>query len=580
MTVYDTDKPLGFIKISPTLFLILICVSTSLYILYQWLLPKPLPGIPFNENSTKSIWGDAPDMLNEISHTNEFNLWCTRQAEKLKSPICQVFVQPFSKPWILLADFREAQDIMMRRNEFDRSTYIIRRMGSMGQFRARYKSDAEWKRNCQWVQDLMTPSFLNGVIGPQMHVIARNIVSLWDERSRVANGRPFSASHDLVNASGDVMMSFAFGKDFKHTALQPQIEYVSKLEPTESDTTIDDEPMHFSDAPVHDFVKATHDATEILEEVTNSFTPRAFLRWKLQFSSWYRKTFAVKEQILREQGQISVQNLNAGEVESGFDHMMMREQKAAEKMGRNPYFEGQPIIDELFGEMIAGHHTTGAALVWIMKFLTENPSVQEKLRTALHASQPTALEEKRTPTFDELNSAKLPYLDAIIEETLRLHATTITREAKCDTELLGHRIPKGTTVFLCSNGPSCYSPSFSIDESKRSASSRAAKPRAWDETKDMRVFDPERWFVQSEDGEKEFDRTAGPQLVFGLGTRGCFGQRLAYMEMRIMTSIIVWNFDLTPVPESLCSHEATDGISHQAVKCFIRPKRITETMPN
>ena len=36
-----------------------------------------------------------------------------------------MFMRPFGKPWVIVADFREAQDIQTnRQHEFDRSTYI------------------------------------------------------------------------------------------------------------------------------------------------------------------------------------------------------------------------------------------------------------------------------------------------------------------------------------------------------------------------------------------------------------------------------------------------------------------------
>lgn len=48
------------------------------------------------------------------------------QALQLDSPIFQMFMTgPFGKPWVVLADFREAQDIQMcRQGEFDRSAFL------------------------------------------------------------------------------------------------------------------------------------------------------------------------------------------------------------------------------------------------------------------------------------------------------------------------------------------------------------------------------------------------------------------------------------------------------------------------
>jgi cytochrome P450 len=227
-------------------------------------------------------------------------------------------------------------------------------------------------------------------------------------------------------------------------------------------------------------------------------------------------------------------------------------------------------------------HTTSAALGWIIKFLAENQDVQLRLRSEMRSAYGQAVEEGREPTFEELNQTRHPYIEAVVEEALRCHSTTVTREATADTELLGYHIPKGTVVFCISNGPGFYKPALPVDDSKRSPTSKAAaKPRGWNESQDMRAFNPNRWLVEKSGGNGEsgetklqFDGNSGPQLIFGSGPRGCFGRRLAYIEMRILTALTVWNFELLPTPLELSGHSATDGISHRAVQCYVRLQEI------
>lgn len=91
-------------------------------------------------------------------------------------------------------------------------------------------------------------------------------------------------------------------------------------------------------------------------------------------------------------------------------------------------------------------------------------------------------------------------------------------------------------------------PGFSVDENKRSETSKAAKlegrSKSWD-PEDIGVFKPERWLVPASSGKDtglkyEFDSSAGPVLAFGLGVRSCFGKRLAYLELRILLTVIIW----------------------------------------
>jgi hypothetical protein len=112
----------------------LLSVTVVLYALYQWLLPNPVPGIAYNPEATRSLLGDAADMIKEVSVTGEFRVWCAKQVKRMNSPICQVFIRPFGKPWILLADFRESKDILMRRKEFDKSSFLSDGMACMGAF--------------------------------------------------------------------------------------------------------------------------------------------------------------------------------------------------------------------------------------------------------------------------------------------------------------------------------------------------------------------------------------------------------------------------------------------------------------
>ena len=219
--------------------------------------------------------------------------------------------------------------------------------------------------------------------------------------------------------------------------------------------------------------------------------------------------------------------------------------------------------------------------MWLAKYLTDSPRIQTKLRSVLYEALSAAKEEDRDFTFDEIRRAKLPYFDAVIEEMLRINAVTVTREALCDTTILGYPIKKGTQVFFVSNGPGFLSPSITLDDSKRSESSRAAKLNAtWDETQDLTVFDPERWLVRKNNGkglsenDVEFDGAAGPQLVFGLGPRACWGRRLAHMEMRTIIAMLVWKFELLETPPAVSSHAGLEGIARVPQQCYIKLRKI------
>jgi hypothetical protein len=88
--------------ITGTLFL-------AAWLLYQWLLPKPIPGIPYNKSATKTIFGDIPDMINHLKTSKELADWILAPNERHNSPIVQLFIDLFGGPTVVISDYREAQ---------------------------------------------------------------------------------------------------------------------------------------------------------------------------------------------------------------------------------------------------------------------------------------------------------------------------------------------------------------------------------------------------------------------------------------------------------------------------------------
>lgn len=68
--------------------------------------------------------------------------------------------------------------------------------------------------------------------------------------------------------------------------------------------------------------------------------------------------------------------------------------------------------------LVAGHETSSTALSWCLFALTQATHVQDKLRREILAVSTD------TPSLEEL--ASLPYLDAVIHETMRMYAPLAT----------------------------------------------------------------------------------------------------------------------------------------------------------
>ncbi|KAI4594425.1 hypothetical protein KJ359_008213 [Pestalotiopsis sp. 9143b] len=584
---WEQVRPFGF------LFVTLLLCS---YLLYQWLLPKPIPGIPYNVESSRKIMGDIPALLREISGTDKtFIDYIMRQARSHNSPVVQLFLSPFRKPMVVINDFQESQDLLMRRKEFDRSQFLSDIFGgAVPEHHIMKPTNGVWKAHRRLLQDLMSPPFLNQVAGPNLYANTQSLIDLWTLKADIAQGRPFSATDDIYGAALDAIFAFTFGKSFSYNATAPNMhllqglsaEEIARLRGSGGD---DDKPVGFPTAPRDKAVTATFDVAHAIEEING--IPFAKLVWKLVTArkARFSRALKLKDEYINDELKAAVARIQSSDadVRSAVDLMVQREAKIAQKDGRPTDYFSRTMLDETFGFVVAGHETTSTTILWGMKILASNPGSQTKLRETLRAAHSKAFEEKRSPKIEEITGTDIPYLDAVMEEILRVGGTVpaVDRQAVCDTEVLGFPIKKGTVVLCSGRGASMLEPGFEIDESKRSETSRLAKSdnriRAWDDH-EIGAFKPERWLVPVESeaagGEttatkSQFDSTAGPQLAFGLGLRSCFGKRLAYLELRILLTMIIWNFELLPTPEELAGVAAIAGITYKPRQCFVRLRK-------
>uniref|UniRef100_A0A2N9EJQ7 Geraniol 10-hydroxylase n=1 Tax=Fagus sylvatica TaxID=28930 RepID=A0A2N9EJQ7_FAGSY len=103
-------------------------------------------------------------------------------------------------------------------------------------------------------------------------------------------------------------------------------------------------------------------------------------------------------------------------------------------------------IERLFLDLfVAGTDTTSATLEWAMAELLHNPETMSKAKAELEQGI-----VKGNPV-QESDIPRLPYLQAIVKETLRLHPSVpflVPRKAEADVEISGYIIPKGSQVLV------------------------------------------------------------------------------------------------------------------------------------
>ncbi|KAF1939204.1 hypothetical protein EJ02DRAFT_497700 [Clathrospora elynae] len=213
--------------------------------------------------------------------------------------------------------------------------------------------------------------------------------------------------------------------------------------------------------------------------------------------------------------------------------------------------------------LIAGHETTASLIAWVLKYLADSPATQPQPRTSLYAAFPN-FSTNDVPLAKEIYAMFTPYLDAVIAETLLLAnvgtGSFFQKMVQCG--ILGHAILTGTLIIFLTGAPSYVSPHMPLrPEEKRSRSSQttAARKHALSPSSHRSalpapdsaatVFHPERWLH----GDGTFDPDAATMLPFSAGPRGCFGKRVALLEMKIKLVVLIMRFDFRVLRKRLSS---------------------------
>jgi len=567
-------------------------VLAGVYLGYRAALPKPIPGIPYNRDAAGKLFGDVPELMGYVMRTKRIFCWLTSLTTRHQSAIVQAFVTPFGLPWVVVTDPFESQDILLRRTkEFDRSGFFGDLIGGIlpEQHIQFLSNDPRFINNRKLINHLMAPTFITQVSGPQLYKAANTMIRLWQVKCDAAKGRPFAAHHDITYMALDTIFAAMFGHPEEESITIQRLRTVSKWVPEVPEST--DSPVPFPDADVPEVFAAALTLANSVTDTQLSPAPR-LTSWVLRKFPFMRKATAIKDDYISSKVDESLALMNkAGEAESeprtALHSVLLREREIAKKEGRTPAYHGRAIADEFFGFMLAGHDTSATTIAWGVKFLSDHPDAQNKLRAALREALPDAVAAKRVPQYAELASLHLPYLDAVVEEVLR-HANTIAfvvRRAQCDTTVLGRHVPKGTDVFFMANGAGYLEPNIWVPDEQRGSGARRGDATAdnkeskkgltgvWENT-DTGAFRPERWLKKDSESVVQFDPMAGPTLPFGLGPRSCFGKRFALQELKIQFALIVWHFYLEKTPKELSSYDAIQRFAREPVQCYLRLRKV------
>ncbi|KAK7060429.1 hypothetical protein VNI00_001194 [Paramarasmius palmivorus] len=192
----------------------------------------------------------------------------------------------------------------------------------------------------------------------------------------------------------------------------------------------------------------------------------------------------------------------------------------------NEEISTEELYEQISTFVISGHETTTQTLGFTIWELARHPDKQERLRSELESFG-------REPSYDDFQS-KLPYLDAVLKETLRLYPGLPYMErvaTKHDVIPLGSAVTgsrgKPVSEVVVQPGQVVLIPIIAIQRCDS----------IWRNPDD---FYPERWLGDLPD-VNNLPTGWAHLLAFSDGPRSCIGMRLAIFQYKVDTiKLFAW----------------------------------------
>jgi cytochrome P450 len=228
------------------------------------------------------------------------------------------------------------------------------------------------------------------------------------------------------------------------------------------------------------------------------------------------------------------------------------------------FMSDMQILASCTSMVFAGSETTAISLSSVFYFLLKHPRVYANLMQELDEAVANGIiEDRETKTVTWAESQKLPYLDAVIQESFRLHpAAGLILERIVPPQgmdILGEFIPGGTIVgcnaWVVHRRPEVFG-------------------------SDVDTFRPERWIEASGEKLKEM---RGTMFQFGAGARTCIGKNISLLEIYKLVPSFLRRFEVSIGPSrgKECTnneqieleHPDADWKTHNA--WFVRQSELT-----
>ncbi|KAF7341554.1 hypothetical protein MSAN_02052100 [Mycena sanguinolenta] len=213
--------------------------------------------------------------------------------------------------------------------------------------------------------------------------------------------------------------------------------------------------------------------------------------------------------------------------------------RANEIASANEQLSETELTGQITVMVFGAQDTSSSALSRLLYMLAVRPDIQQNIRLEIRAAHASA---GRRLNLDEISA--LPWLDAVLKETLRLYPPVpfVRRSALEERSIpfstpsgnvSSVTIPRGTTLFLGIAGANRLQTVWGPDAAE---------------------WKPDRWFK----GDHQVDSSGRrlPGIYSGImsflgGQRSCIGYKFAEIEIKILLIMLVSRFEISPTKHDI-----------------------------
>ncbi|KAI3614856.1 cytochrome p450 [Moniliophthora roreri] len=484
-----------------TPFLLVLSIVLALAIRARRRSLKFLKGPP----NPSILFGNDYDLSNQLVVGDLELKWFKQYGTAVRATTC------YNQDMLVVCDPRALQHI------FHKSTYKYRK--SADTIQATYKLFGPGLATVQGSihqrqRKILNPAFSATQMKPLVPVFQKIVNSLsikWKEQLQ-SGAQVIDTTKWFPNMTLDVLGESVFEYDFG--ALESSNNQLADMVRNLFVDTTRPTPLNYL------YRAFRRDLPSSLLQLTEIFPTKEDIRWKAWLNASQGEAKKLYER--KMQGETSQDNDLLGVIS-----------RALRASDSEKQLNDEEALSQMATIILAGHETSANTLTWLFYQLARHPADQERLLKEIKQAR----EEKGDEDFTANDFESMPFLNAVIKETLRLHpiVSSLLREPEEDDV-----IPLANPVVSTSGEVLGEIPVVEGQRIMASITGYNYLKEVWGD--DAEEWNPERHL----DAKRQTTLGVyGNLMTFSAGIRSCIGWRFAVHEVQTVAVNLLQSFQFS-----------------------------------